>query len=45
MVDQEKEETNLLDPISRMALAGGPMKTTPSFAQRSAKVEFSDKNP
>ena len=35
----------LLDPILTIALEGGPIKTMPSSANRSANLAFSLKNP
>ena len=37
--------THLLEPILIMALAGGPMKTMPSAANRSANHAFSLRKP
>ena len=34
-----------LSPIARIAAGGGPMKTSPARAQRSAKSAFSERNP
>ena len=33
------------EPIARIAPGGGPMKTTPAFAQASAKSSFSERKP
>jgi hypothetical protein len=38
-------ETDLLEPILTIALDGGPMKTMPSSASRSANFAFSLKKP
>ena len=35
----------VLLPMARMALAGGPMKTTPAFSHASGSAGFSLKNP
>ena len=35
----------LLEPIARIASAGGPMNTTPALAHAAAKSAFSDRNP
>ena len=35
----------VFEPIARMALAGGPMKTMPAFSQASAKFGFSLRKP
>ena len=35
----------VFDPIASIALAGGPMNTTPAFSQASANSAFSARNP
>ena len=35
----------VLPPMARMALAGGPMKVTPAAAQASANSAFSERKP
>ena len=39
------ELPHLFDPMLTIALEGGPMKTIPSSAKRSANLAFSLKNP
>jgi hypothetical protein len=35
----------VFEPIASIALAGGPMNTTPAFSQASAKPGFSARKP